>query len=252
MRSNESLSVVIPAYNEAGRIGATVRRLGEYLRERAWDYELIVVDDGSCDGTVDIVRNASEEAGRTRLLQNEGNRGKGFSVRKGVAHAARALILVTDADLSTPIEEIEKLLPWLGRGYDLAIGSRGLLESDVLKKQAWYRQGMGKVFNLLVRILVLRGFADTQCGFKLFRGEAGRRIFEASKIDRFAFDVEAILLAEKMGYRVREVPVRWINAPLSRVRITADSTQMLLDLFLLRLRMGRMPRRQASGDSCPR
>ena len=146
-------------------------------------------------------------------------------------HAAHDLILLTDADLSTPVDEFEKLVPWMRKGYDIVIGSRGMKESEITLRQPWYRRMMGKAFNLLVRTLIVNDFKDTQCGFKLFRRGAAARIFRASKINGFAFDVEILLIAKKMGYKTKEVPIRWIDSPRSRVNPLRDPVKMLLDLL---------------------
>jgi len=234
MSLRESISIVIPAFNEEKRIAPTLRRIHEYMKEKGAEFEIIVVDDGSSDDTVGIVRRESGMLKGLRLLLNESNRGKGFSVRHGVLSASCSLVLISDADLSTPIEEVAKFVPWIRNGYDIVIGSRALKESDIVKKQPWYRQSMGKVFNAMVKTLVFGGFEDTQCGFKLFTSGSGKRIFNMARIDGFAFDVEALFLARRMGFRIKEVPVKWMNSPQSRVRIIKDSFRMLLDLLRIR------------------
>lgn len=230
----KSISVVIPAFNEEKRIGATIQKIYDYLKEKSETFEIIVVDDGSSDNTVDVVRNSSERIKNIKVLSNGSNKGKGFSVKNGILNSTSSLVLISDADLSTPIEEVEKFLPWLDNGYDIVIGSRGLEESEILKKQPWYRQSMGKTFNKMVKILALGDFNDTQCGFKLFKSGAAKKVFSLSKIDGFAFDVEILFIAKKMGYRTKEVPVRWINSPQSKVRIMRDSLKMFFDLLQIR------------------
>lgn len=230
----KSISVVIPAFNEDKRIGATVQKIYDYLNENAETFEIVIVDDGSRDSTVDIIRNVSERIQNIKLLSNGSNKGKGFSVKNGILHSTCSIVLISDADLSTPIEEVEKFLPWIDNGYDIVIGSRRLEESEIMNEQPWYRQLMGKAFNALVKILVLGGFNDTQCGFKLLKSEPAKRVFNLSKIYGFAFDVEILFIANKMGYRIKEVPVRWINSPHSRVRIMRDPLKMFLDLFRIR------------------
>lgn len=230
----KSLSVVIPAFNEEKRIGATIQRIYDYLKEKSETFEIIVVDDGSSDNTIDVVSNVSERIKNIRLLSNGTNKGKGFSVKNGILNSTCSLVLISDADLSTPIEEVEKFLPWIDSGYDIVIGSRGLEESEILKKQPWYRQSMGKTFNKMVKILVLGDFNDTQCGFKLFKSGTAKKVFSLSKMDGFAFDVEILFIAKKMGYRTKEVPVRWINSPHSKVRIMRDSLKMFFDLLRIR------------------
>lgn len=231
----DSISVIIPAYNEAQRLPVTLRRVHEYFTAPANDFEIIVVDDGSTDATESEVMKAASEFPRIRLIKNETNRGKGFSVRRGILASTKYLILLTDADLSTPVEEVVKLLPFVQNDFDMAIGSRAMAESDLAVRQPWYREGMGKIFNILVRILVMGGIKDTQCGFKLMKGKAARKVFEKCRIDGFSFDVEALSVARFLGYRIKEVPVRWLNSPASRVRIVKDSLRMFLDLLWIRV-----------------
>jgi dolichyl-phosphate beta-glucosyltransferase len=230
----DSISVIIPAYNEAQRLPVTLRRVHEYLNSSANDFEIIVVDDGSTDSTESEVMKAASEFPGIRLIKNETNRGKGFSVRRGILASTKGLILMTDSDLSTPIEEVAKLLPFVLDDFEMAIGSRAMAESDLAVRQPWYREGMGKIFNVLVRTMVLGGIKDTQCGFKLMQGKAARKVFEKCRIDGFSFDVEALYVARTLGYRIKEIPVRWLNSPASRVRILKDSLRMFLDLLWIR------------------
>lgn len=229
----KKLSIVIPAYNEEQRIGKTLDRICDYMKGSG-PYELIVVDDGSSDNTAGVVREAMEKHPAISLLQNGVNRGKGYSVRRGVLHSKGRFILMSDADLSTPIEEIEKLYKELEDGYDISIGSRALSESLILKRQPWYRQLMGKTFNKFVQVFAVWGINDTQCGFKLFNGDAARSVFSRQKVDRFAFDAEALYLAKRMGFSIKEVPVVWVNSPDSKVSVLNDSPQMLKDLLMVR------------------
>ena len=228
------LSIVIPAYNEALRIGRTLDRIGDYLKEFGYSAEIIVVDDGSHDDTEKVVRNAAEKFPFIVLLQNGMNKGKGYSVKRGVLSSGGRFVLMSDADLSTPIVEIEKLFKELENGYDIAVGSRSVSGSKILKRQTWYRQLMGKTFNKIVQVVAVSGIRDTQCGFKLFKGDAARTVFARQRIERFAFDVEALYLAKKMGLRIREVPVVWVNSPDSKVSIFRDSLQMLWDILKIR------------------
>ncbi len=230
----KSLSVVIPAYNEENRIGRTLERVLAYLAGRGAPFEVIVVDDGSDDATASVARAAGAGDPRVRVVSLERNRGKGMAVRRGVLEATGEWVLFSDADLSTPIEEIETLVPRLREGCDVAIGSRSLRGARVDVRQPWYREAMGKTFNRIVRLLAVRGFVDTQCGFKCFTREAARAIFGRARIDRFAFDVEAIVIARRLGLRVVEVPIRWANEPNSRVAIVRDSASMLVDLLRIR------------------
>lgn len=229
------LSVVIPAYNEAERIGATLGKIHDYLQTKDYPYEIIVVDDGSRDNTTGLVSQIARQIPCISLLENGVNRGKGYSVRAGVLNAQGAMILFSDADLSTPIGEVDKLIPWLGRGYDIAIGSRGLPGSEILVRQPWRRQLMGKVFNRLVQLLAVSGINDTQCGFKLFTKEAARDLFEKQTVSGFGFDVEILFIASKNGYRIKEVPVKWMDSPNSRIDIWKDPFTMLTDLARIRI-----------------
>ncbi|MDI6794276.1 MAG: glycosyltransferase family 2 protein, partial [bacterium] len=231
---NNYLSVVIPAFNEKRRIVPTLRKIRRYLETQGFLYEIIVVDDGSTDGMAAAIKK-EQEGRHLRLLKNDINRGKGYSVRKGMLAASGELILFSDADLSTPIEEVEKLLQYLANGRDIAIGSRALSESKLIVPQNWCRQTAGRTFNLLVQTLALRGIKDTQCGFKLFTRRAARMIFSRQRFDGFGFDVEVLYLGKKLGFKIAEVPVKWLNSPGSKVHILNDSTKMFLDLFRLRV-----------------
>ncbi len=220
-----SLSVILPAYNEARRLPQTLRLLRAGLR--SWgDVELIVVDDGSTDNTLEVAMQAG-----VRVLPLSPNAGKGWAVREGmlIAHGDRRLLC--DVDLSTPLDQVEKLWKVLDQGVDVAIGSRSLPDSEVRRRQPWYREGMGRGFNRLVQGLVIPGFIDTQCGFKLFDGPAADSIFRRLRVRGFAFDVEALVIARALGYRVEEVPVVWEDHPASSVGIVEDSAKMLVDLM---------------------
>jgi dolichyl-phosphate beta-glucosyltransferase len=230
----KSLSIVIPAYNEERRIGKTLSSVVAYLADRAPRFEVIVVDDGSVDATRELVGEVAAREPRVRLLALGANRGKGMAVRRGMLEARGDWLLFSDADLSTPIEEAERLAAAIGAGADIAIGSRSLRGARVEVHQPWCREAMGKTFNRIVRVLAVRGFVDTQCGFKCFTREAARAVFERARIDRFAFDVEALVIARRLGFRIAEVPIRWANEPNSRVAIVSDSARMLADLLRIR------------------
>ncbi len=227
------LSVTIPTYNEADRIGPSLQRVWDYLRSRygAGGFEMIVVDDGSRDSTVAAVEQFRTRAPELQLIRFSQNRGKGAAVRAGMIAATGKAVLFSDADLSTPIEEVEGALRLLADGGDVVIGSRALAGSRILVRQHRLRESMGRLFNRLVRILLQIPFRDTQCGFKLFRREAAHAVFQRACIDGFAFDVEAILIAMQLGYAVCEMPVRWINDPASRVTLILHPAQMLADLW---------------------
>lgn len=231
----KEISVVIPAYNEEKRLGPTLEKLRDYLASRFGDFELIVVDDGSTDGTAALVKRMAAEIPGLKLIENERNFGKGHSIKRGVLASTGDLVLTSDADMSTPIGELDKLIPFVSEGgCDIAIGSRGLKQSELLKRQPWYRERMGKAFNALVRLLLIRGIKDTQCGFKLFKREAAQRLFGLSLIRGFSFDAEILFVAGKSGMKIREVPVKWLNSPTSKVKILRDSSRMLIDLLRIR------------------
>jgi dolichyl-phosphate beta-glucosyltransferase len=231
------LSIVIPAYNEALRIGSTLEKVRQYVETRNYPCELIVVDDGSRDETPELLMNFQERYARVRVLRNEPNRGKGFTVRRGVLEARGAFVLFTDADLSAPIEETNKLLAALEpSGADAAVGSRALDRRLIGVRQPWRRELAGHVFNLLVRLFTGLRIRDTQCGLKLFRRATTRRAFELQRATGFGFDPEVLFLIERLGGRIVEVPVRWNDSPATKVHFLRDSTRMFLDLVWLRLR----------------
>ena len=230
-------SVVIPCFNEANRIGATIQETIDYLEGDSPESELIVVNDGSTDSTSSIAGEALATASiNHRLLENFPNRGKGAAVRTGLLAAQRPIALFFDADLSTPLGEIPKVIEPIAKGdVDIAFGSRALDRSLIGIHQPWRREYAGRVFNLLVRVATGLPFWDTQCGFKAFRLEACRPIFEAAKIQGFAFDVEMLFLAYRAGLRLREVPVRWNHAEGSKVHFIHDSLRMLREVIALRM-----------------
>jgi dolichyl-phosphate beta-glucosyltransferase len=227
------LSIVVPAYNEAGRIRDTLERLCDFKESKPYSIELMVVDDGSTDHTVEAV---SEFPG-VRLVRNDRNHGKGFTVRHGVLEARGEFVLFTDADLSTPIEELDKLLSALqSSGADAAVGSRALQRELIGIHQPWPREMAGRFFNLLVRAFTGLRVHDTQCGFKLFKRSSTRGAFERMRVERFGFDPELLFLIERGGGRIVEVPVRWNDNPATKVRFLRDATRMFLDLIALRWR----------------
>lgn len=229
------LSVVIPAYNEESRIGKTLRMIHTYLQQQPYTAEILVVDDGSQDGTPSTVGAFDVGPPAVRLLHNERNRGKGYSVRRGFLYAKGDYLLFSDADLSTPIAELEKLLIALDEPCDIAIGSRALPGACIEVHQPRYREHLGRLFNAVVRQFAVPGIFDTQCGFKCFRRQAALAICERMTTERFGFDVEMLYLARQLGYRVREVPVVWRHSPQTRVRLRRDSISMLGDLLRIRL-----------------
>jgi len=228
------ISVVIPAYNEEERLEPSIGKISEYLRSSGYVYEIIVVDDGSTDSTVDVAKRAASKDPAVRLVANRSNRGKGYSVKNGFLNSVGRFVLFSDADLSTPIEELGLFMDIMEGGADIVIGSRAMRGSDIIKRQPIYRMLMGKTFNKIVRLFTVRGIKDTQCGFKLFRRGSCMGLFEAQRIERFAFDVELLFLAVRKGLVIREIPVRWINSPQSKVDVVRDSARMLLDIIRLR------------------
>jgi glycosyltransferase involved in cell wall biosynthesis len=232
-------SIVIPCFNEEGRISETLRVTIAYLATNAPKSELIVVNDGSTDGTGAIARKILSETNiATRLLENFPNRGKGAAVRSGLLAAREPIGLFSDADLSTPIEETPKLIEPIANGeVDIAFGSRALDRSLIGIHQPWRREQGGRVFNLLVRVATGLPFWDTQCGFKAFRLDVCRPILEAARINGFAFDVELLYLAQRAGLRIREIPVRWNHAEGSKVSFFRDSLRMLREVITLRTRL---------------
>jgi len=233
--SDPYLTVVIPAYNEAARIGLTLQRVLAHFDSQSWNGDIIVVLDGGADGTGDEVRRVSGTDSRVVVIDNAVNRGKGYSVRRGMLAAQGRYVLFSDADLSTPIEEAARLIAAIDAGADVAIASRALDASNVQVHQPWWRESMGRTFNWFVQRLTVQGISDTQCGFKCFRGDAARRIFALQRLDRFAFDVEVLWIAQHLGLKVVELPVTWVNSPASTVNPIRDSSRMLLDLLRIRV-----------------
>jgi dolichyl-phosphate beta-glucosyltransferase len=230
----EPITVLISAYNEAQRILPSLRVIDDYLPGLFPEYEILVIDDGSTDDTAARVRSFAREHTRIRVQRNDVNRGRGYSHRQGVRESSGEIILFTDADLSTPIQSLEHFLVVLDKGADIVIGSRRVPGACIEVRQPWYRACMGTVFQQMVRTIVISGFRDTQCGFKLIRGRAAKDLFRLGRIDRFCFDVEMLFLAGRSGLVVREVPVTWRNSPHSQVNILGDSLNMFLDLFRIR------------------
>ena len=236
--TNPKISIVIPTYNEEKSIEGSIKTVEQYLRDSGFDYEIIISDDGSIDKTLDAVRKIMVGNEKIKLVANE-HKGKGGAVRAGILQSSGNLVLFTDADLSTPIEEFEKLKKALDEGYDIAIASRDLPGSKILKHQSWYRELLGKLLNRIIQLLYLRGFADTQCGFKVFKGEVAKKLFNTQKIDGFLFDVEVLSLARKFGYRIAEVPVCWYHKEMSRVSIFKHLPQIVFDFLRIKFLVSR-------------
>jgi glycosyltransferase involved in cell wall biosynthesis len=227
------LSIIIPSYNEELRLPATLDKIANYIRASRRNTEVIVVDDGSKDRTAEVAESFRGKIANLRVLANGVNRGKGFSVRHGSLEAQGDIILFTDADLSAPIEEAEKLLAAL-QDHDVAIGSRAVDRSLIEVHESVFREFAGIVFNTIVRVILRLPFVDTQCGFKAFRRGPSRIIFEQQTIERFGFDPELLYLARRHGLSTVEVPVRWAHSPATKVNMLRDSVQMFLDVFLIR------------------
>ncbi len=227
-------SIVVPAYNEAQRIGATLERAIAYATQRAWALEIIVVNDGSTDATAKIVRDLAANHPALRLLENPGNRGKGYSVRNGMLRARGEVLLFSDADFSSPIEEAEKLFAAIEQGADIAIGSRWLKTELQTRKQPFYRRVYGRLYNLALRLVLGLNFKDTQCGFKAFSRHAANAIFPLQNVERWGFDPELLYLAQRFRLKTVEVPVTWAHRDGTRISPLRDGLHMLGELFKVR------------------
>ena len=227
-------SIIIPAYNEAARLGSTLERVLSYVSQQGWDAEIVVVNDGSRDQTPDLVRTKSAVHPNLRLIENPGNRGKGYSVRNGMLNAAGEILLFTDADLSSPIEESVKLFAAIEAGAEIAIGSRWLQPELQTHRQSLARQLYGRIFNLVLRIFLGLKFKDTQCGFKAFSRGASQAVFPSQRIERWGFDPELLFLARKSGLTVQEVPVVWSHSAGTRISPLKDGMRMFLEVLAIR------------------
>jgi dolichyl-phosphate beta-glucosyltransferase len=231
-----SASLVIPAFNEANRVERCLHDVAAFRASRpgGLDWEVILVDDGSTDGTLEAARRAAAQAGLAlTLLSHDRNRGKGAAIRTGVLASHGDPVLVSDTDLSTPLTEWARLAEKLA-SYPVAIGSRAIDEGLVRKRQPFYRVWLGKAGNRVIRLFAVPGIRDTQCGFKLFRGDVARELFGQARIDRFAYDVEVLYLARRRGYAIAEVPVLWFNSPESKVSVVRDTPRTLWDVLRIR------------------
>jgi glycosyltransferase involved in cell wall biosynthesis len=227
-------SVIIPAYNESARLAGTLEKVLAYVHGQGWDAEVIVVNDGSRDNTAEIVRSFAAKDPVLRLVENPGNRGKGYSVRNGMLNARGEMLIFSDADLSSPIEEATKLLAALQEGADIAIGSRWLRSETQTQRQPLHRQLFGRIFNLLLRLTLGLKFKDTQCGFKAFKQHAAQAVFPLQKIERWGFDPEILFLARKFDLKVKEIPVLWGHSGGTRINPLIDGSRMFMEMLRIR------------------
>ncbi|HEU5452165.1 MAG TPA: dolichyl-phosphate beta-glucosyltransferase [Terriglobales bacterium] len=227
-------SLIIPAYNESARISATLEKVLDYVRQQAWSAEVLVVNDGSTDNTAELVRHFAAAHPAVRLIENPENRGKGYSVRHGVLHATGDIVLFSDADLSSPIEEAPKLLRAIAAGADVAIGSRWLETKLQTERQPILRQIAGRMYNLLLRVILRLKYEDTQCGFKAFTREAAQAVFPLQRIERWGFDPEILFLARKKGLKTAEVPVAWAHDDRSKINPVVDGIRMFGEMLKVR------------------
>ena len=225
---------MIPAYNESARLGVTLQKVLGYVHAQGWDAEVIVVNDGSRDNTADIARSFAAKDPALRLVENPGNHGKGYSVRNGMLNALGRIVLFSDADLSSPIEEAPKLFQALEQGADIAIGSRWLRSETQTQRQPVHRQLFGRIFNLILRLTLGLKFKDTQCGFKAFKQPAVQAIFPLQKIERWGFDPEILFLARKFKFKVKEVPVAWGHSGGTRINPMVDGSRMVMEMLRIR------------------
>jgi glycosyltransferase involved in cell wall biosynthesis len=233
--AHPAISIVIPAYNECARIEGTLERVMGCVQRRGWDAEVLVVDDGSSDETVAVVQRWMERHERLHLVKNAGNRGKGYSVRNGLLQAAGDIVMFTDADLSAPMEEAERLFAAIDAGADVAIGSRWLDKQKQTVHQPLYRRFFGRCFNAVTRMVIGLPYKDTQCGFKAFKREAAQTIFRLQTIERWGFDPEILFISQKLGCRIAEVPVTWGHDERSRMSYLKDGMKMLEEMAEIRM-----------------
>lgn len=234
-----ALAIVIPAYNEASRLPATLHSVRDFLDRDGRSAEVIVVDDGSTDGTSTVVREVERTDDRVRLIRLPQNRGKGYAVRTGVVNANAELVLFADADGATPFDEFHRLERRLAPETPIAIGSRALEDRETKVEARIYRKVAGRLFHAVVRLYAIRGFNDTQCGFKLFRADVAHDLFSRMRMAGYSFDVEVLLMAGRSGYGVAEVPVNWTHQPGSKVRVVRDGIRMAFDVMRIRTNAAR-------------
>jgi dolichyl-phosphate beta-glucosyltransferase len=234
---DKHLSVVIPAYNEGKKLPNTLPKIYDYLKKQSYDWEILIVNDGSKDNTADVVKNLSSRIENLRLIDNKENHGKGYVVKQGMLSARGKYRVFTDADNSTSIDHVEKMWPEFERGYNVIIGSRDIEGAKLAVPQPWWRIMVGNVFNLMVQVVCgLWGIPDTQCGFKGFTEKAAEDIFSRTRISRFAFDAEMLVIAKTMKYKIKQIPVFWVNDKRSSVKFKS-MLKMAIDLLKIRLNM---------------
>ena len=230
------LSIIVPAYNEANRITESLKGICHYLAQKPYTYEILIVDDGSTDNTLEVCRAFAANQPSLKVIHYPVNQGKGFAVRTGMMEAAGENLLLCDADLATPMEELDKFWDYRNDGFGIVIASRPLKESHLVRHQPFYREWAGRAFNHVVQTFAVKGIHDTQCGFKLFSRETARAIFPICFLKGWAFDMEVLHLAQRMGFRIKEAPVHWYHRPGSKVHLVRDGMRMLADILRIRLR----------------
>lgn len=229
------LSIVVPVYNETKRLGNSVPRLLEYFAGQSYSYEFVIVDDGSSDGTPDLARKLFAPAPSARVVESKPNRGKGHAVKVGMLEARGQVRLFLDADLSTPMDELDKFWPWLDKGYKVVIGSRKMKGANITRHQPAWRENLGKVFTWLTNQIATKNISDVTCGFKCFTADAAEHLFSQSVVDDWSFDAEVLFIAQRSGYRIKEVPVTWHDTPGTKVRLLRDATKSIQGLLKIRL-----------------
>jgi glycosyltransferase involved in cell wall biosynthesis len=227
-------SIVIPAFNESRRIPATLEEVIACIRAKQWSAEVVVVNDGSRDATAELVRQFAKSAPEVRMLENPGNRGKGYSVRNGLLHSLGEVVMFTDADLSSPMQEAQRLFDAIAQGADIAIGSRWMEQSRQTIRQPLYRRFFGRCFNAVTKAVMGMPFADTQCGFKAFTRKSAQACFQLQTIERWGFDPEILFIAMKRGFNIKEVPVSWAHDERTQISYLRDGARMLQDLAQVR------------------